>query len=178
MGFNPWKRTTNNVYITTNNHQQTTNMNFTKFPDIDFAALRSELKPETPARFGTMNAQQMIEHLITVCGYAFSDKEVPVLTPADKLEKVKKVFLWSSGGFKQGVSNDFTKTLSFEPKYKDIAAAIDEFEIMNGKVAHLLFNEVVENKKHPIFGLLNNEEWIQFFTKHTWHHFNQFGLVE
>jgi hydroxymethylglutaryl-CoA reductase len=152
-------------------------MNFTKFPDIDFTALRSELKPETPARFGTMNAQQMIEHLTLVCGYAFSDTEIPVLTPADKLDKVKKVFLWSPGGFKQSVSNDFTKTLSFETKYKDMETAIDAFEAIHYQLADLLFNKVIENKNHPIFGLLNNEEWIQFFTKHTWHHFNQFSLV-
>ena len=37
-------------------------------------------------------------------------------------------------------------------------------------------NAIVD-KTHPIFGLLNIEEWTQFFTKHTWHHFNQFGLV-
>lgn len=153
-------------------------MNLKNFPTIDFNALKMELKSDTPANFGTMNAQQMIEHLIEVCGFAFAELEIPVLTPADKIEKVKKVFLWSEGGFKQSVTNDFTKTLSFETKYPNLISAIDAFENIHNKLIDLLFNKVIENKRHPIFGLLNNEEWIQFFTKHTWHHFNQFGLID
>ncbi len=152
-------------------------MNFTKFPDIDFTALRQELHAATPATFGSMNAQQMIEHLSLIYDYILSDLTITVLTPEEKIEKVKKLFLWSPGGFKQGVVNDFTRSLSFETKHPDMATAINEFEKRHQQVATVLAQQVVESKTHPVFGLLNNEEWIQFFTKHTWHHFNQFGLV-
>ena len=153
-------------------------MNFTQFPNIDFDVLRNELKPETPALFGAMTAQQMIEHLSVVYNFALHDITITVLTPEDKIEKVKKVFLWSPGGFKQNVANDFTKTLSFETTYKNMEEAIQVLEQKHKQVALLLLNTIVQNKSHPIFGLLNNEEWIQFFTKHTWHHLNQFGLVK
>ena len=134
-------------------------MNFTKFPNIDFTVLRNELNPETPALFGSLNAQQMIEHVSLIYDYVLSNNKVKVLTPADKIEKVKRAFLWSEGGFKRGITNEFTESLSFECTLANLAFAIDEYT-------------------HPIFGLLNIEEWTQFFTKHTWHHFNQFGLVK
>ncbi len=152
-------------------------MNFTQFPHIDFEALRNELKPETPAQFGSMNAQQMIEHVSLIYDYVLSDMVTKVLTSEEKIEKVKKLFLWSPGGFKQGVTNEFTQSLSFETKYANMEEAINEFEKRHYLVADALANHLVIGKTHPIFGLLNTEEWIQFFTKHTWHHFNQFGLI-
>jgi hypothetical protein len=153
-------------------------MNFTQFPQIDFVALRNELKSETPALFGNMIAQQMIEHLYTVYNFALVDEPIKVLTEPEKIEKVKKLFLWSPGGFKQNVSNKFTKTLSFDTIFENMETAINNYESKHILVTDLLLNKVVENKTHPIFGLLDNKEWIQFFTKHTWHHFNQFGLVK
>ncbi|MES2728055.1 MAG: DinB family protein [Bacteroidota bacterium] len=152
-------------------------MQFTQFPHIDFTALRKELHAETPATFGSMNAQQMIEHLSLIYDYILSDLTITILTSEEKIEKVKKLFLWSVGGFKQGVVNDFTRSLSFETKHPNIEVAIGEFEKRHYLVADVLAQQKVEGKTHPVFGLLNNEEWLQFFTKHTWHHFNQFGLV-
>jgi len=153
-------------------------MNFTQFPNIDFVALRNELKPETPAQFGSMNAQQMIEHVSLIYDYVLSNNKVNVLTPEDKIEKVKRAFLWSEGGFKRGITNEFTKSLSFECKLDDLTKAIDEFEKRHLLVANAINQNTIIDKTHPVFGLLNTEEWTQFFTKHTWHHFNQFGLVK
>lgn len=152
-------------------------MNFTQFPHIDFTALRNELSAETPATFGSMNAQQMIEHLSLIYDYILSDRTITILTPEEKIEKMKKLFLWSPGGFKQGVVNDFTRSLSFETQHPDMQTAINEFEKRHWQVWNVLDKQVVAGKTHPVFGLLDNKEWIQFFTKHTWHHFNQFGLV-
>lgn len=153
-------------------------MNFTKFPNIDFVALRNELKPETPAAFGSMNAQQMIEHVSLIYDYVLSDNKVKVLTPEDKIEKVKKAFLWSEGGFKRGITNEFTQSISFETKLEDLVIAINEFEKRHLLVIKAIEENAIIDKTHPVFGLLNTEEWVQFFTKHTWHHFNQFGLVK
>jgi hypothetical protein len=153
-------------------------MNFTKFPDIDFTALRNELNPETPALFGSLNAQQMIEHVSLIYDYVLSNNKVKVLTPADKFEKVKRAFLWSEGGFKRGITNEFTESLSFECTLANLSLAIDEYEKRHLLVANAIKENAIVDKTHPIFGLLNVEEWTQFFTKHTWHHFNQFGLVK
>ena len=153
-------------------------MNFTKFPNIDFTALRHELNADTPAMFGSMNAQQMIEHVSLIYDYVLSNNKVKVLTPADKIEKVKRAFLWSEGGFKRGITNEFTESLSFECTLANLALAIDEFEKRHDLVALAIQENAIIDKTHPIFGLLNTEEWTQFFTKHTWHHFNQFGLVK
>jgi hydroxymethylglutaryl-CoA reductase len=153
-------------------------MNFTKFPNIDFTALRNELNPETPALFGSLNAQQMIEHVSLIYDYVLSNNKVKVLTPADKIEKVKRAFLWSEGGFKRGITNEFTESLSFECNLANLALAIDEYEKRHLLVANAIIENAIIDKTHPIFGLLNIEEWTQFFTKHTWHHFNQFGLVK
>lgn len=153
-------------------------MNFTKFPNIDFVALRNELKPETPAMFGNMNAQQMIEHVSLIYDYVLSNNKINVLTPDDKIEKVKRAFLWSEGGFKRGITNEFTKSISFECKLEDLTIAINEFEKRHLLVAIAINQNAIIDKTHPVFGLLNTEEWTQFFTKHTWHHFNQFGLIK
>jgi hypothetical protein len=153
-------------------------MNFTQFPNIDFIALRNELKPDTSAQFGNMKAQQMIEHVSLIYDYVLSNNKINVLTPEDKIEKVKRAFLWSEGGFKRGITNEFTKSLSFECKLEDLSKAIDEFEKRHVLVAIAINQNAIIDKTHPVFGLLNTEEWTQFFTKHTWHHFNQFGLVK
>lgn len=153
-------------------------MNFTKFPNIDFTALRNELNPETPALFGSLNAQQMIEHVSLIYDYVLSNNKIRVLTPVDKIEKVKRAFLWSEGGFKRGITNEFTESLSFKCNLANLALAIDEYEKRHLLVAIAIKENAIFDKTHPIFGLLNIEEWTQFFTKHTWHHFNQFGLVK
>jgi oxepin-CoA hydrolase/3-oxo-5,6-dehydrosuberyl-CoA semialdehyde dehydrogenase len=153
-------------------------MNFTQFPNIDFIALRNELKPDTSAQFGNMKAQQMIEPVSLIYDYVLSNNKINVLTPEDKIEKVKRAFLWSEGGFKRGITNEFTKSLSFECKLEDLSKAIDEFEKRHVLVAIAINQNAIIDKTHPVFGLLNTEEWTQFFTKHTWHHFNQFGLVK
>jgi oxepin-CoA hydrolase/3-oxo-5,6-dehydrosuberyl-CoA semialdehyde dehydrogenase len=152
-------------------------MNYSNIFEVNFNELRNDLKADTPANFGSLSAQQMIEHLIEIYNYIFVEGQVKVLTPTEKIEKVKKLFLWSSGGFVKGVSNEVTKTFNFETKLPNLAIAIDEYEVLHYKVLNALENKEVKDKTHPIFGLLNNEEWIQFFTKHTWHHYNQFGLV-
>ena len=131
-------------------------MNFTQFPHIDFEALRNELKPETPAQFGSMNAQQMIEHVSLIYDYVLSDMVTKVLTPEEKIEKTKKLFLWSPGGFKQGVTNEFTQSLSFETKYANMEEAINEFEKRHYLVADALANNLVVKAIHvPYTGIID-----------------------
>ena len=129
-------------------------MNFTKFPNIDFTVLRNELNPETPALFGSLNAQQMIEHVSLIYDYVLSNNKVKVLTPADKIEKVKRAFLWSEGGFKRGITNEFTESLSFECTLANLALAIDEYEKRHLLVA-IAIKEVEQlRNEFPELGLI------------------------
>ncbi|MFC5271505.1 DUF1569 domain-containing protein [Adhaeribacter terreus] len=139
--------------------------------------LLEKLTEDSKPHWGKMTAQHVLEHLGNTLVIVSTKKEIPVITPEDKLPAYLQ-FLKSDKPFDRDIPNPFVgdtpPALRFEnldtAKTK-LLAALEGF--------YKFFAENPEAKPvHPFFGRLNYEEWLQFQRKHFQHHFKQFGLVE
>jgi len=152
-------------------------MNFEKenFLRTKLISLLQQLKTDEPARWGKMNARQMIEHMIDIVMVASGKLKLPIVTPADKLSRLQE-FMMSEKPFKE---NTKSPVLAEEPaplKKHTKEAAI-------GKLQEeiIYFFEAFEKSPgmktaNPVFGELDFEMNIQLLYKHALHHLRQFGI--
>lgn len=139
-------------------------------------SLLNILQPETPALWGSMNAQNMIEHLIEAVEYTNGKRVAQLRFPADKADKQRKDLVHSDFVIPAGVPGylpDATKT----KKFKDLETAILEFNKELDAFEHFFKTEGV-TATHFEFGPMNYKEWLIWHGKHFTHHFKQFGLLD
>lgn len=133
------------------------------------------ISPETPAVFGKMNAQQMVEHMAEYirlgCGQPIISTQ---LYTDESLERMQS-FLKSDKGFKPNTPNPLMNDNPAQTIFADYTAAVADVE----KAIDSFFqtftttpNLIVHN---PFFGPLNYEMTLQLLCKHAQHHLNQFG---
>lgn len=150
-------------------------MDYDMYFKAEVAPLLAKLSVDTKPEWGTMNAEQMVEHLIAGVSISMEDTPRTIITPEDKLPVFKK-FLMSD--------RPFGKDL---PKPKEFDDYPTKNGDINGKKAELLkrVEEMLQyfekhpqhSSIHPSFGRLNVEEWKHLHWKHFTHHFLQFGLL-
>ena len=153
-------------------------MNFEKenFLRTKFISHLQKLKADTTPHWGKMNVQQMIEHFSDVIMSASGKIKLPIVTPADKLPRLRD-FMFSEKPFKE---NTKSPVLAEEPaplKKHTKEAAI-------GKLQEELiyFFQAFEKDPglktiNPVFGELDFDANIQLLYKHALHHLKQFGIV-
>lgn len=149
---------------------------FLKFPLEEIWQLLATLKPETPAAWGIMSAQNMVEHLILPLRIARGELPISVVTPEDKVERVKNLMLLGTAPLKKGFAAPFLPEGKLPHQFENLELAIAALK--NEVEIFISFYETYqgENSSHPVFGPLNKEEWHLFQSKHFTHHFTQFGL--
>ncbi|MBL4679012.1 MAG: hypothetical protein JKY70_22895 [Mucilaginibacter sp.] len=136
--------------------------------------LLAGLKSDTSALWGNMNAQQMVEHLISEVRYTNGVK-IPVDTglPPDFAERKQRGL---------NLDYDFPRniilgTLPEDYEYTNIEEAkkqlVKEVETFHQHFAANPNMEVL----HGGFGMMNYDEWVIWHGKHFTHHFKQFGLI-
>jgi oxepin-CoA hydrolase/3-oxo-5,6-dehydrosuberyl-CoA semialdehyde dehydrogenase len=137
----------------------------------------SNLKADTPAKWGKMNAQQMVEHLATFFDVSSGKLIYDLLTPAEQLPRYRE-FLHSEKQFRENTRAPLevmgeepmpVKYGSFEDAVSALRKSIDNFQEK--------FREDPTAKTiHPVFGPLDYSDWVQLHHKHCSHHLRQFGL--
>jgi hypothetical protein len=150
---------------------------FIEFPGPVVFELLSKSQAGMPAQWGLMTAQHMLEHLILPLQFSRGMFEVPLVTPIEKVEKVKRIMLLSDAPLKRDFDAPFLKPGLQELKFGNFESA--KSELISEIEAFLSFWEANPSSVfvHPIFGELNREEWYLFHRKHFTHHFTQFGLL-
>ncbi|MCG9881157.1 MAG: DUF1569 domain-containing protein [Bacteroidia bacterium] len=153
-------------------------MNFISFPGPEKVfELIDALKHDDVALWGTMSAQHMLEHLILPLQFSRGMFEVPLVTPAEKVEKLKRIMLLSDAPLKKDFAAPFISPGLQELKFASFELAQTEVK----KEIELFLDYMNEHPEavftHPIFGELNREEWYLFHRKHFTHHLAQFGLL-
>lgn len=142
----------------------------------DFIAKLKTLAPDTPTKWGKMNAQQMVEHVSGFFKVSTNQVKFPLVTPEKHLPKFK-AFLLSDAAFRE---NTKAPVLPEEPLplvHSTLQEASDELdEQINLFVEKFSSGEIVSSQ-HPVFGDLNFEEWVLLHYKHVTHHAKQFGLM-
>ncbi len=153
-------------------------MAFIYFPDFDLNEYLSKLKIDTQPLWGSMTSQHMLEHMLLPLEIAQGKLVVEVVTPPEKVEKTKLLFLMSEAPLKRGFPAPFLKEGLQDLKYSSLEEA---GLALQNEISNFIkfWNENPEaGFNHPVFGLLNKAEWTKFQSKHFTHHFTQFGIFE
>lgn len=137
-----------------------------------------KLTEDTKPVWGTMSAQQMVEHLEYTLKVASGEiQNFEIETPEKYLEKVQDSLYTHDKMPRNFDAPKLLEKLIAETRYENLAEAktklleaYDAFE--------LYFKENPEaTTKNAVFGNLDKFEWSLMNTKHFNHHFEQFGLL-
>ncbi len=144
----------------------------------DFTKRLTQLTQKTLPRWGSMNGQEMLEHLEETMKYSTGElvtKECK--TSAEHLEKYQDS-LYNFRKMPQDYPAPFLEDGKLpELKYKNLEEAKTYF-IESVKNYQIYYQENPEAKHlHFVFGMLNKEMMELFHQKHVTHHFEQFALV-
>ena len=143
----------------------------------DFLLLINKLKGDEKAKWGKMNAQQMIEHVSAFFKVSTQKIQFPLTTPVEHLPKYKE-FLLSEKEFKE---NTKAPVLPEEPlplRYSNMQEALEKLKKSVDEFFEFFKNDPDKKTLHPAFGDLNFDEWVQLHHKHITHHLKQFGLID
>ena len=156
-----------------------------KSPFIDLSVLKiqkllNNLTENTPANWGKMTSQQMLEHLETTLYHSIGRPEAEkCYTQEDQLKKYQD----SLYNFKK-IPKEFKAPFLPqngdlpELKHKNLDAAKEA--LINALKQYIVYykeNPQAEHM-HYVFGKLNNEMMELIHRKHFSHHFEQFGLIK
>lgn len=145
----------------------------------DLSVLIDKLKGNEKAKWGKMNAQQMIEHVSAFFKVSTEKIKFPLTTLAEHLPKYKE-FLLSDKEFRENTKAPAT-VLPEEPlplRYSSIQEAKGQLKKSIGEFFEFFKDDISKTTLHPVFGELNFDEWVQLHHKHSIHHLKQFGLIE
>ena len=140
--------------------------------------LLQKMNTDTKRNWGKMNAQQMLEHLSDFFDVSAGKLIFPLVTPEEHLPKYKE-FLQSDKEFRENTKAPVS-VLGEEPialRQPSLQAAKESLE--KSVEDFVLYFKTDSQKKtmHPVFGLLNFEEWVSLHYKHVRHHLRQFSLI-
>lgn len=139
------------------------------------AAILEELRPGTPPKWGSMQAQQMIEHLDVIVRHSAGNKEITVVSSEEMLPKLRR-WLETDKPLQRMIENPtFRNTTLLHP---DLNTAIRSLHEGLAHFHHVYTASPEHTSTHPVFGPLDYEGWMRFHQKHFRHHLTQFGLLE
>ena len=149
-----------------------------QFITAEFVPLLQPIHADTMGKWGKMNAQQMTEHVAAFFKVSTGKLKFPLLTPAEQLPKYKE-FLLGDKEFRENTKApdnvvpddpEPTRNASMKEALQELQAEINDF------VKYFKDNPGSKTT-HPVFGVLDFDEWVQLHHKHVIHHLKQFGLV-
>lgn len=151
---------------------------FLEFEQGNISRLLQNLGAETPARWGLMSAQHMVEHLVFHFRTAMNQIPTEVITPEEKIEKWQES-LWNyipmPPDYKHPkLDKENPMPLEFknlEEAKSALLAAWREYDLFFKTHPGIKTNNAV-------FGPLDKWHWDLLGRKHLNHHFRQFGLVD
>lgn len=145
------------------------------FRKVDFEGI-AKMPFDMPPQWGQMTLQHMIEHLAILFEVATGIRKVDVVTPANKVEKVKRLFLLSDRELQQNFKAPILPNEPLPYRFSNMLEAIDNLKSEIDKFEVYYKNNPTQTESHPVFGALNYNEWLHFHNKHFTHHFKQFAL--
>jgi hydroxymethylglutaryl-CoA reductase len=136
----------------------------------------SKLNTASKPNFGSMNAQQMIEHVSAVTQIANGNWVVHTFVSDEKTAR-RKPFLNTDAELQTGFKASFLAEEPNELKFSSIQEAIDDLLDQVALFVKVFTDDDKRTVVHPFFGELDFDYWQKFQVKHFTHHFKQFGLV-
>jgi oxepin-CoA hydrolase/3-oxo-5,6-dehydrosuberyl-CoA semialdehyde dehydrogenase len=135
------------------------------------------LRPETPALWGRMTAQQMVEHLVWT--FEVSTGRVVLECPyaEDQRERMKP-FLYHNRPTPHEFMNPALRDGLPPLRSPDLSAARTALMTEVDRFLEHARTRPDSRHTHPIFGPISVEDWSRTHFKHGCHHLLQFGLIE
>lgn len=144
----------------------------------DCIVLFENLKADAVGKWGVMNGQQVLEHIIKTIDISSGKVKMELVTSVEYLPKFKE-FLYSDKEFRENTKAP-GNIVGEEPepcKYENMAVVFEKLSEALGNFVKHFKNHPESKTLHPVFGELNYEEWILIHYKHFTHHMKQFELI-
>jgi hypothetical protein len=142
----------------------------------DFVTKIKNLTPDAVAKWGKMNAQQMVEHVAGFFKVSTNQVQFPLVTLEEHLPKYK-AFLLSNKEFRENTKAPILPDEPIPVAHSTLQGAIYDMEKQINLFVEKFSSGEIVSSQHPVFGDLNFEEWVLLHYKHVTHHARQFGLV-
>ena len=135
------------------------------------------LAADTPAQFGIMTPQHMIEHLTVTVKISYGRIKIPNFELSEKQKFQKTALLDTNLEFPKGVMAPGMTTGELTSLRNTNLFKAQE-QLQDSILAyHAHFtSDPTATTVHPRFGQLTYVEWERFHRKHFKHHFEQFGI--
>jgi hypothetical protein len=140
--------------------------------------LLAQLRSDTPAQWGKMDARQMVEHLAYTIGFANGRFNMEGNAEPDRLAYRKMRFFEKDVPFVQGLKVSAIPEEPMPHQFPDIEQSKDFLMNQLERFYYYHSEHPDLTPMHPVLGPLNYVEWVQFSARHFRHHFTQFGLVQ
>lgn len=141
-----------------------------------YIPLIKALDENTPAKWGKMNVQQMVEHVSAFFKVSTGKLTFPLVSSEEHLVKLKE-FLLSDKQFRENTiaPADIVPMEPYPAHYASLPEAIEGLQRQVDDFVKYFENDPEKRTTHPVFGHLNYEEWVLLHYKHVTHHLRQFG---
>lgn len=128
------------------------------------------LQPSAPARWGRMDAAQMLAHCTGAMRMATGELPVKAGLPS-LFGWIFKRLAYNDTPFRPGAPTA-TEFRIVEPKEFQVEKArfLTQFQTFAAGPS------AIGDVKHPFFGTLSQDQWGRLLFKHLDHHFRQFGV--
>ena len=148
--------------------------------DIELIEKRLEkLGTDTPAKFGVMTPQHMIEHLTVTIKISYNRIKIPEFELSEKQKFQKATLLDTPMDFPKGVLAPGMNVGELMPLKSSYLAEAKKQLLSSILAYHDFFTtNPTATPVHPRLGKLDYAEWESFHPKHFKHHFEQFGIWE
>jgi hypothetical protein len=141
-----------------------------------FVPLLQEIPTETPATWGKMTLQQMIEHFADYTRIASGRvQHADILTPPEQLDKAR-AFLESDKPFRENTPNPLMPETPAPVRNPSKAEAVKELKKELDTFFAVFQKNNLQTTRNPFFGDLSYEQNVQLLYKHALHHLRQFGV--
>jgi hydroxymethylglutaryl-CoA reductase len=176
-GYFDQRTVTHSAVVEKLNYLRKPKVNWVNFLDEQIVRTQlSKLNKNSKSIFGSMNAQQMVEHLSAVTQIANGNWDVGVFVSDEKTAR-RKPFLDTKNELQIGFKASFLAEEPNKLKFNSMQAAIDDLINQVEIFTTIFTKETTRSVIHPFFGELDFDYWKKFQVKHFTHHFKQFGLV-
>lgn len=143
----------------------------------DLFSFLESIDESTQAKWGKMNARQMVEHIVAFFYVSTEKIKFDLVTPEEHLPKYKE-FLLSDKQFRENTKAP-ENVIGEEPlplRYKTYEEAVGKLHEAVDHFEDYFKEDSGKKTMHPVFGLLNFDEWVLLHYKHVTHHLRQFGM--
>jgi len=134
------------------------------------------INEQTPALWGKMTPQHMVEHIAVTLWMSAGKIPVKCYTPEDKIPFMLR-FLESDKPMPRNFVSPAVGEHLLPLRFDSLEEAIQNLK--DGFQAFTAYFEANPEATltNPAYGELNYAQWQRFHEKHITHHFSQFGLV-